>query len=403
MNSSLGKYLFIATCTIPLMGSFNSISLFGVVPLNHSSYLVAIIPLIVHIFIGRPIPIGYLIFLVAVCIPGFYNYLFGSAFDFGSNFRFAIALVPILFWRHVFTFLKNGKSNTPYVTIYLAGVIIAVCWAFLQMFDILPYYDFDYIDGERIGRASGGYKKPVIFNIVLFPVFLYVSVNYYKNKFSSLILFSLLLFLVWLTGLRTAFIVYTVMAVMFIFKDFSFRLSMFFVKYYGPFLFGIILISVISLAVGEVPLLTLLRGRLGMWIAHVHEMTSNGLMPLLFGKGGTLLSTETQLRYEVYSVSEVHNDYLRLIVVHGVFGLILFSYFIRKYLFGLYAIAFQSKPVHNHLISSYVAFLFLFMVTNEPTYYPAVMWVSAISLIYFANYSIELKFDSKIESPKRQE
>lgn len=387
----LGKYIFIASCTIPLLGNFSSISIFEVFSLNQLSYVIAIVPIVLYLLMGKINPIGVLTFLAIVCVPGLYNYIFGSAFDFNSLFRFVVSFIPVMLWKRIYIFLAGCKFVDIYLILYKVGILVAVIWAMLQVFGILPFYDFDYVDGIKVGRASGGYEKPVIFTIVLFPIFLYASVIYDKNRLWSAILFMLLILIIWLTGLRTALISYLALLIIFFLKNISLRLTLFLVKWHAILLIGVFLIVVLYILKEEVPLLGLLRGRLGMWVAHVHEMTSGGILQFLFGKSGTVLNANNQLYFDVYSFSEVHNDYLRIFVVHGVFGLIVVSYIFRNFLIGLYKCMLSSSTVHLHLLSSYVIFLLLFMVTNEPTYYPAVIWITTTSLIYFSNYAVVIR------------
>lgn len=133
---------------------------------------------------------------------------------------------------------------------------------------------------------------------------------------------------------------------------------------------------------GEKSSARMFHGRMSRWEVFI-PMFFN-LNPVAIGFGNAYgLESDFDLLLE----SNIHNDYLRIMLASGIIGLLLYLYF----LYLIFRKARFMKTAERFLVTSSIAVILLYSVTAYPTIYTSVMYVTlsvfafALKPIYFSS------------------
>jgi hypothetical protein len=370
---------------MPLLGTFSTVTLFGGFTLNWVSYLPVVFGLLFYFLSGSRWPKLALLSLLAIVIFLTSWFLQAEQVNTLALLRFALSLLPLLLTAQLIGGIEEVDLKLPAV-IFAVGVAVTIVLAFMQLAGVLEYRDFDYVDGVQIGRISGGYEKPVIFTVVLFPVYLLAVSLYSSRRAVSLLVITAIVGIVYLSGLRTALVVYMFLTVLLVMKLDLYVLTRYFLKILGPTLLAVFLVTLLWVVGELLPGAGLLRGRLGMWIAHANEFYGAGGLRIIFGSGNTFLDPATLALFDVYHSNEVHNDFIRILVYCGFAGSSVFSYLLYRH-FDMTKRHLKVSAQDRNLLTFPVIFLLLYMITNEPSFYPSFFWL----LVMSALLTIEMK------------
>ena len=370
--------ILIAYSFLALTGIFYRLEVFSL-NVNQLIYLIPCLALFAfifmrsHFFVSKNIIFPLAILSVFLCL-----HLFFSGFSFELHARFFLSLLPLIFARQFVNALSYPSNKAMYLLykVYLFAIFLGLGAAFLQYSGFMSFRDFDYVDGMRVGRISGFYEKPVIFIITLLPLFYRITL-YQRFIFRSLILIIFAV-IIYHSGHRTSLLAFVFCVPIVLAPKYLYR---FLKNNYVPALY---LMCTISLVLGlellnSIPGAYLLRGRLEMWLAHWSEVRDS-LMFLTFGKGQQTLEHATQMSYTVYDVNEVHGDFVRVLKVYGIFGIILILNLLSRYQTILKLTYGPQKSLPLIYISG--IFLLCFSLTNEPTYYPAIFWHLTVGVAF---------------------
>ncbi len=362
---------------MPLLGTLSTVTLFGEFTLNWVSYLPVVFGILFYFLSGSRWPRLALLFLLAAGLFLTSWYLQAEQINILALIRFSLSILPLLLTAQLMNGLEDVDLKLP-ALVFLVGVSVTIVLAIMQLIGVLEYRDFDYVDGVQVGRISGGYEKPVIFTVVLFPVYLFAVSLYSSRRALALIVIMAILGIVFLSGLRTALVVYLFLTLLLVLKLDLYIATRYFLKILGPTLLAVLLVTLLWLVGELLPGAGLLRGRLGMWIAHANEFFGAGTLRLVFGSGNTALDPATLVLFDVYHANEVHNDFIRILVYCGVSGSAIFSYLLYRH-FALSKRQLNVTAEERKLLTYPVIFLLLYMITNEPSFYPSFFWLLVMS------------------------
>lgn len=364
---------------MPLLGTFSTVTLFGGFTLNWVSYLPVVFGLLFYFLSGSRWPKLALLSLLAIGLFLTSWFLQSEQINTLALLRFVLSLLPLLLTTQLIGGIKEVDLNLP-ALFFALGVAVTIVLAFMQLAGVLEYRDFDYVDGVQVGRISGGYEKPVIFTVVLFPVYLLAVSLYSSRRILALVAITAILGIVYLSGLRTALVVYMFLTAMLMMKLDLFVITRYFLKILGPTLLAVFLVTLLWVVGELLPGAGLLRGRLGMWIAHANEFYGAGGLRVLFGSGNTFLDPATLTLFDVYHANEVHNDFIRILVYCGLAGSAVFSFLIFRH-FDVTKRLLKISSEDRNLLTFPIIFLLLYMVTNEPSFYPSFFWLLVMSTL----------------------
>ncbi|MED3883936.1 hypothetical protein [Priestia aryabhattai] len=338
----------------------------------------------------------FFVVIMIIYLLGILHSTVNSSFIVSSS-RFIVGFSAI-FLLYFYQEVKLETLKKIFVVLLLtSSVPIVIAW--LQYLGMYPYTYFDYAEGNIIvGRASGGYLQPnSLTRILLFVVLLiYISGN---NLVAKIPLKYSIIFLCFMTivisGHRTSLVIFVVF---FISYEFIFSRNMVKFLFKSYILIPTIIIFLLIIMSDQAsPLINYvnvyyatfadllsgnsnLRGREDIWGHVMVYLQSNDLSKWLVGIG--------------YPPFEAHNDFLRVILVNGLIGLIIQSlFFIYIYIFVRKRVSSIGKKSLNMI---YI-YLFIFSMTLQPTEYPYFMWLFSLSLLWVLVYQPALRQSSSIE------
>jgi len=280
---------------------------------------------------------------------------------------------------------------------YFAKGLLLVCsvpvlLSFLQLAGVLPYTYWDWIDGVRIGRISGGYETPlslVYLFIFLFPLALYIASE--KSQTSTVrhlawLLMACMSVVLVFTYHRVGYV--TIATEVFICLYLSGRR-----KSTLAFLLVIAVIAILSfnfLGILYAPEQTFgtdanssggefLRGRGMQWYLYAESYVSSGPIHWIMGLGGSVIPTVLweDPTDNPLSPDEPHNDYIRILHAYGLVGLLLYLSilvaFWRRTLQLLRSTNVFARDLARIMLPALVGVMIL-SVTTEPMRYPTEVW-----------------------------
>jgi hypothetical protein len=315
------------------------------------------------------------LFLITLLLVIFYCAYFTLKHgQFESILRFFFTLIPLAFLQQMREH-QNDKMIRNFLIVYVIASMVPVYFSYLQLRGIIPYYEFDVVDGVYMGRISGGYSKPNNFIAILFPFFL-LGLYLWKvlrKKFIGFIFMGFVLILVYITGLRIAVFIYFGIIALTFAPHLTQRLIVFYYRYGLNFFTGITTMLVCCLLYNHYGFIDAIRGRVAMWQAHSYEFFYNSsLAEIFFGKARVLLPIKWDSAFLVGSMEEAHNNSLRLIITFGLFGFLFYCLVIRWMV--LYVNRLKVIPPMMYIYFSCFFFLILYSITNEPVFYSSIFW-----------------------------
>ena len=312
-------------------------------------------------------------FIVFSIVAFFYLVLFQlRAGEMESYGRIMVSVVPFL----LLPFFNEQKSATTrtFFILYVIFLMPSFFLAYLQHTGRLPYNEFDYVDGQMIGRLSGGYSKPMNFIAFLTPLYILgIYLILIKKKWLlGSILSVAILTLVVITGHRTSLIAFLIIVAMIFFKKAVYVFIFNYYKYYLNFIIGVLSFLFFYLLKMQNGLVDAIRGRIAMWQAHAQEFFQSDLFSMLFGKHKVRLPEYYTGNPLVVRLDEVHNNSFRTILLFGLVGYFIYCLFVRWIVLSSFQV--QPDPDKRFIIFASFIYFILYSITNEPFYYASVVW-----------------------------
>ncbi|HEY1801728.1 MAG TPA: hypothetical protein VGG46_12410, partial [Terriglobales bacterium] len=268
---------------------------------------------IVHL---RHIKFNYSLVLTFLGIATFSVLYSPSSWGFNELIRLYSG---IAFFFVAFLVLSKPALFDRFAFALIGTVTIPVVLAFLQVAHILPFDYWDWIEGERIGRASGSYNTPlglVYFLMYTIPLTLYL-LEYRKQWWLRISLGGSLLALVF-TYHRTAFIAISTQLILWFILKKKYKMV------FGLFAIGIVCVVMYAGAFqrlyepltdaihGEVDITgdQFLRGRGLIWATFLTDYVQGDPINWLIGRGGSVLNGSLSL--DEMGENDPHNDFVRI-------------------------------------------------------------------------------------------
>jgi hypothetical protein len=304
-----------------------------------------------------------------------------------SVIRLFVSLVP-LFFLDSMAEMQDTSTKRNIVIVYCISISLPIAYGLLQYSGALPYTEFDVVGGAVIGRMSGGYDKPNNFAAFIFPLYLLSIIVFQRHKIAGTLLISFILFLVYLTGLRTVAAIYLVILAAYFFKKKTGQFVYNYYRYYLNFIIGVIFLFAIYFIYERFGFIDALRGRTLTWEAHVSDFLSLKWFSVIFGKGHSNLGDYYSPVWYKGSMVEPHNNTLRMIIIFGFFGFALYCAAMRY--FVMKAFKQRSQQFNKFLVSASFIFIMLYSITNEPLFYPSVFWVVLFGVFFSPDATVRL-------------
>lgn len=349
----------------------------GFLQVNWVLYPLVLFSLFFTIAIQSRISKLFILFLF-ICTLYFVKTIVSSV-DLESIVRFFFSVIPLFFLDSISDIQdKSRKRNV--IIVYCVAILFPIVYGILQYQGVLPFINYDYVNGQAIGRVSGGYDKPNNFTAFIFPLYLLAFLVFEKRKLLGAGLLFFILFLVYITGLRTTVAIYFTILLGYFFKNIMAKLIYNYYHYFLNFVTGIFFIISIYLTYKLFGQVDLLRGRVLTWQGHVSDFFNSKLLVIIFGKGHSTLGDYYSGPWYKGSLVEPHNNTLRIIVIFGLVGYFLYSLLMRHIV--LKAFKRTSHPLNKFFVSSSFLFIMLYSFTNEPLFYPSIFWVVLFGVFF---------------------
>ena len=350
---------------------------------NWMVYPIFIIGVMMFIAIRTRINQQLIVFLI---IGAFYMTIFqirgGDMESFG---RISISVVPFLFLRF-FNDQGSRPINTFFV-FYFIFLLPSFYLAYLQYTGRFPYYEFDYVDGQMVGRLSGGYSKPMNFIAFLTPIYILglYMVLVLKRRLLGAALSGSIISLLFIIGHRTSLIAFLLIGASLFFKKPVYVFIFNYYKYFFNFAVGILSFIFFYFLKIHAGLIDAMRGRIAMWEGHAQEFFQSDIFTVIFGKQKVQLPEYYAGNPLVVRLDEVHNNTYRTILLFGIVGYFIYCVFVRWLV--LSSLRLQVNPEKRFIILACFTYFILYSITNEPFYYGSVVWPILIWIFFLRNDS----------------
>ncbi len=370
MKISISISLLSVVCLLPLISLMWNIELVGI-KLNWVLYPVIIVSTILYVCHKGKITTYLFFFLILCSFWFFYFVYFNSKLE--PLFRVFLAFIPFFFLKRIRASINYGFFKK-WIHIYNIIILVPITIALLQIKGSIPYYDFDYVGGQRLGRISGGYNKPNNLIVFFFPTFIYglYIIKVEKKRLLGSFIILVILALVYMSGLRTSFAIYTIALSTAFFSHLTVRILRSYYKYGLNIIIGLMFFSLIYLIGSEYGFVNGVRGRLPMWIAHIFQYVDGISLIQLFGASKVELTSSWLKYYPLHSMFEAHNNYLRILITFGLMGYFLYEIIMRR--IALDVLNSPSTSFVKFLQSLSFLFLIFYSFTNEPIFFPSIIW-----------------------------
>lgn len=303
--------------------------------------------------------------------------------------------------------LSARRAFSIFLAVFFVAVLFPITISWLQHSGYYAFSYYDYVDGARIGRPSGGYRQPnslgrlmVFCELLMVPA---ISTAARRRRTSLVTICTFMLILcaltVFISTHRTSIISFGMIGVIIGFcllvkRGMLNRLA----KYYSliGWLLGMACIAAIllywwngikfggffssfehywellrNLIVGNE--FDTFRGRSPIWSKSWQYFTDRNTLGILFGGG--------------YVPWEAHNDVLNILLKWGAVGLLLYGFFIWGVLQFCWK---RCTGLGKTMLVGNALFLCLFAVSLHPTDYTLYMWLwgltCAATFVFFPRY-----------------
>lgn len=302
-----------------------------------------------------------------------------SPMDTESIIRLFFSLAPFFFLDWILDNQDESKKRKM-IIIYCLSIAFPIIYGILQYQGVLPFTNYDVVEGKIIGRITGGYDKPNNLAAFLFPLYLLSFIVFRKNRFIGASLLLFIIFLIFITGLRTTVVIYLVISLGYFFKENMARFVYNYYRYFFNLIAGFLLITGVYALHKIYGPMDLLRGRMLTWQGHVVDFFNSNSLTIFFGKGHSNLGDHYSASWYKGSLFEPHNNSLRVVVIFGLVGFTLYSILMRH--FVLKAFKRTDLPLNKFFMSASFLFIMLYSFTNEPLFYPSVFWVALFGVFF---------------------
>ncbi len=364
----LYRLFIITTAIMPLTTLFWDVNFFGVKG-NWAPYPIFLIAVIFILFFKSRIPSEFVSLIFLSLFYMSLAVLFGGELE--SILRFSLAIMPLTFY---FLFFDITDSSPSYFWwIYGVLLLIPLYNSYLQYSGKMPYSEFDYINGEIVGRISGGYLKPMNLISFLLPVYL-LGFYFWKVRGRFFVgFFIVVAILLGINGIghRTALVGFLAIFCSSFFIKISRRIIYTYYRYFLNFFIPILAFISLRIMLSTVGLWDQLRGRVPIWELHALQFFDQNPLKIIFGSQKVLIG-EAYRDSSVVLIEEAHNNSFRTILVFGLAGFFLYCAFMRSVVMHIKKSNYSSG-FEFVLLSSFIYFIF-YTVTNEPLYYGSMLW-----------------------------
>jgi hypothetical protein len=365
-NLLFGSFL-ISVALMPFVSLFWEEQV-SIIKLNWLSYPVIILGIACFVIVRKALSVNFLIYL-GIALLYLIIFLLTSG-DIEAYFRIFISVLPFAFLPFFDAF--NFKWANAFFVGYTILMAPAIYFSYLQLTGQMPFEDFDYVNGEAIGRMSGGYSKPMNFIAFLFPLYLlgFYFILVKNKKIIGSVLIGIILVILYLIGHRTSLAAFILIVVSSFFKRTIISVIYNYYKYLIGFYLGIFAFIFFYFLRLNYGLVDALRGRVPMWETHAVKFFGSNFFNVLLGLHVVLIEdTGNPL---IVRFDEVHNNSFRTILLFGIIGYSMYCFFMRWVVISTYR---AQQDINKRFIafSSFTYFIF-YTVTNEPFYYASVAW-----------------------------
>jgi hypothetical protein len=394
------KFLFFLLVLAPLVDYLYKIKFIEIAGLQLSpNKIYKLIPIFLLIFLLFLSPRKlflwrfYILLLIITFLSVVIN--FGNHFSETLDvwFRFISSFIFIVLCGKIFNIYDIKKIFKALTFISILPILIS----FLQFFEVVPYSYFDYIEGNLVGRVSGGYLSPVAMVSYLIYTFAYIVSIFLTTRklFLKLISFIYLL-LIYLTILltyhRASLLIFVLIFLILLYSGKKSKQGLIFLL---VFCFMIIIFNlefilklyIPSFSVSEVGVEGLLRGRMGVWITYLSEFINSDILHILFGRSNAVISSNLlPYFFPEDFFNEPHNDLVRLIYQYGIVGFIFYFTIFVKFFQSISEFLKKSRNKDERTLGN-IAFaigvsLILYSITIEPSRYPSFFWYYSTIMSY---------------------
>ncbi len=364
---------------------FSSFSGFKLIwlPYIFQVFLIALLTLILAL--NRKIEKSFLVVIVLVLVFCFEVFL-GNAPSIESFIRIILSIIILASFSRACLDTYMFDNYRPILFLFVIGVCISLIIAVLQVAGLFPNYEFDWVDGLMVPRATGGYSKPTNFGAYVFPLFVFLlagirGVNGRGKRFLLIVLAAAILaFFLVSVKYRTWSIIFVIATFVTLFwrQKWAIPYKKCFSIFFMLLFFFYIFIYVNSSFFIEEN--WLLRGRVSNWAVHLVGFFESDILTILLGQGKVF--TDYYGGLEAGFAVEFHSDFGRVLVTYGLIGFLLLYYFIYN-LFSIIT-SLNYTPFGGAALSIFIGYL-LYSITNEPIHYPSIIlsfYFGIISLLY---------------------
>ncbi|MEQ9412676.1 MAG: hypothetical protein RIF39_02525, partial [Cyclobacteriaceae bacterium] len=383
--NTLYRFFVLTTAVMPLTTLFWDVN-FHWIKGNWVPYPIFLFAVAFVLIVRQKVPREFVILVFSSILYMLLALITGGEVE--SILRFSLAIMPLTFY---FIFHDITDSNHRYFWwIYGTLLLIPLFNSYLQYTGKMVFSEFDYIDGEIVGRISGGYLKPM--NLIAFTLPVYLFGFYlWKVKhqlFIGVTIVVAILVGIYIIGHRTSLIAFLAIFISSFFLSLTQRLIYTYYRYFLNFIIPILAFIAFRILLSTVGLWDKLRGRVPVWELHAWQFFDQGLFTILFGSQKVIIGND-YLDPSVVLIEEVHNNSFRTIVVFGLAGFFLYCVFMRKVVMNIKKYNYSSG-FEFVLLSCFTYFIF-YTVTNEPLYYASVLWPILIWIFLAQSMPLEKK------------
>lgn len=345
--------------------------------INWVFYPLVIVGIVLSVVFRNRAPREFIYFSFFTILYASFTVIRGG--DIQGLLRFTVSVAPFVFLN--FFYQQSASSTKWFWPLYCFSLCLPLYYSFLQYTGKMPYYEFDVVNGEYVGRTSGGYNKPMNFIAFLFPIYVlgFYFVKIRRKRVIGYFIIFLICSVLLMIGHRTSSLAFLIILASSFFSQTTVRLLYTYYKYYLNFIIGMAAFIALYFFQLFFGLIDGLRGRIPMWLAHAENFFNSSPLTIFFGEQNIQLHERYKNMKMVGSLQEAHNNAFRTIIFFGVAGFFFYCTFVRWMVLKVS----EFTPDRNLLFIRYSCFLFLifYSITNEPFYYTAILWPTLLWIL----------------------
>jgi O-antigen ligase len=290
--------------------------------------------------------------------------------------------------------LNTHEKMAKFVRYFLLVLLVPVCLCFLQAMGIVPYFYWDWLENQELGRASGMYNTPldlIRFLIFAVPLALWLRMRSASGSINWLVSTAFLVLAVPATALtyhRAGWVVLAFEVMLWLALTGRVRSV--------PIIAAVILVAglvfadrlqvlfepVMPMVRGEASIDSgeFLRGRGATWFVFMNSLFSSNPALWFIGKGGSVAEGADAYGTEFvdFAPNEPHNDFLRILHAYGFVGLGLYLAILHRFFRAARRLRQAAAKTFDHDVGTLLLVvtiaIVLMSITTEPMRYPACVW-----------------------------